>query len=70
MIVSGAILPIIMLANSGSFETKVQCMSILQRMLLGKDMPEEVGGLRKRQLSRASRKFIRRAVQKSCHDQT
>lgn len=48
MIVSGAVLPIIMLANSGAFETKVQCMSILQRMLLGKNMPEEASGLRKR----------------------
>lgn len=42
MIVSGAVLPIIVLANSGSFETKTQCMSILQRMLLGRAMPEEV----------------------------
>lgn len=41
MIVSGAVLPIIVLANSGSFETKTQCMSILQRMLLGRAMPEE-----------------------------
>lgn len=39
---SGAVLPIIVLANSGSFETKTQCMSILQRMLLGRAMPEEV----------------------------
>lgn len=42
MIVSGAVPPIIVLANSGSFETKTQCMSILQRMLLGRAMPEEV----------------------------
>lgn len=41
MIVSGAVRPIIVLANSGSFETKTQCMSILQRML-GRAMPEEV----------------------------
>lgn len=42
MIVSGAVPPIIVLANSGSFETKTQCMSILQRMLLGRAMPDEV----------------------------
>lgn len=42
MIVSGAVPPIIVLANSGSFETKTQCMSILQRMLLGESMPDEV----------------------------
>lgn len=39
---SGAVPPIIVLANSGSFETKTQCMSILQRMLLGRAMPDEV----------------------------
>ncbi|CAM9901915.1 unnamed protein product, partial [Ectocarpus sp. 12 AP-2014] len=42
MIVSGAVPPIIVLAKSGSFETKTQCMSILQRMLLGRAMPEEI----------------------------
>lgn len=42
MIVSGAVPPIIVLAKTGSFETKTQCMSILQRMLLGRAMPEEV----------------------------
>ncbi|CAM9379489.1 unnamed protein product [Scytosiphon promiscuus] len=42
MIVSGAVPPIIVLANSGSFETRTQCMSILQRMLLGRAMPEEI----------------------------
>eukprot|EP00752_Nemacystus_decipiens_P010361 g9231.t1 len=42
MIVSGAVPPIIVLANSGSFETKTQCMSILQRMLLGRAMPDEI----------------------------
>lgn len=45
MIVSGAVPPIIVLANSGSFETKTQCMSILQRMLLGRAMPDEVSTL-------------------------
>ncbi|CAM9234741.1 unnamed protein product [Ectocarpus sp. 4 AP-2014] len=42
MIVSGAVPPVIVLAKSGSFETKTQCMSILQRMLLGRAMPEEI----------------------------
>ncbi|CAM9093459.1 unnamed protein product, partial [Hapterophycus canaliculatus] len=42
MIVSGAVPPIMVLASSGSFETKTQCMSILQRMLLGRAMPEEI----------------------------
>ncbi|CBN77747.1 conserved unknown protein [Ectocarpus siliculosus] len=42
MIVSGAVPPVIVLAKSGSFETKTQCMSILQRMLLGRTMPEEI----------------------------
>lgn len=46
MIESGAVQPIIVLANTGSFETKTKCMSILQRMLLGRAMPEEVTAAR------------------------
>ncbi|CAM9405226.1 unnamed protein product, partial [Discosporangium mesarthrocarpum] len=42
MILSGAVPPIILLANTGSFDTKTQCMSILQRMLLGRAMPKEI----------------------------
>ncbi|CAM9473028.1 unnamed protein product, partial [Choristocarpus tenellus] len=46
MILAGAVQPIIILGKTGSFETKMQCMSILQRMLLGRAIPEEVSMFR------------------------
>ncbi|CAM9829990.1 unnamed protein product, partial [Chrysoparadoxa australica] len=42
MISLGALLPILSLAEGGSVDTKIQCISILQRMLLGHVLPHDV----------------------------